>query len=74
MGADGFKWVQMGADGCTEVQYWQNGVRRAQGGVGIHDLWTGWPGNFPPHHVRAYFGEKSREQETKPQNMKRDPT
>ena len=41
MGADEFKWVQMGADGCTNVKYWQKGVRWAQGGVDIHDLWTG---------------------------------
>ena len=47
MGADGGRWVRMGADGCTGVQQRQNGVIWARGGVGMHDLGPRVAGKFP---------------------------
>ena len=37
-------------------------------------IWgPGWPGNFPEHHVRAHFAQKSAKRVAITQNMNQDP-
>ena len=48
-------------------------VNWARGGVCMHDLGAGWPGNFSTHHVWTHVVKTSAKRETSPQNMNQVP-
>ena len=58
MGGNGGRWVRMGADGCTDVQQRLNGVMRARGGVGMHDLGPRVAGKIPGTSCPDSFCQK----------------